>query len=99
MSNKNSASSRGYNRRWGKFRKVFLQEHPLCKFCEQEGKLTAAKVVDHIRPHRGNQSLFWDKDNMQPLCIFHHVSTKQAMENGKEKPIIGDDGWPVDDDT
>lgn len=29
-------------------------------------------VVDHIKPHRGDQKLFWDRRNWQPLCEHHH---------------------------
>ncbi len=29
-------------------------------------------VVDHIKPHRGDKKLFWDRGNWQPLCEHHH---------------------------
>ncbi len=29
-------------------------------------------VVDHIKPHRGDRKLFWDRGNWQPLCEHHH---------------------------
>ena len=44
----------------------------LCVSCQAEGKLTAATVVDHIIPHRGDMKLFWDESNWQPLCKEHH---------------------------
>lgn len=90
-----NSHSRGYNHKWRKFRLLYLQDNPLCVFCEQEGITKAATVVDHIKPHKGDMKLFWDKSNMQPLCKFHHDSTKQAMENGKDKSVIGLDGWPI----
>ena len=31
-----------------------------------------ATVVDHIKPHRGDKKLFWDRGNWQPLCEHHH---------------------------
>ena len=37
-----------------------------------EGKVVPAIVVDHIIPHRGNQRLFWDMKNWQPLCKDCH---------------------------
>lgn len=40
-----------------------------------------ATVVDHIVPHCGNQQLFWDTDNWQPLCKKHH-DRKTATEDG-----------------
>lgn len=67
-----SAAARGYDRRWREARGMFLREHPLCAACYAEGVLTPATVVDHIIPHRGDQRLFWDKNNWQPLCKRHH---------------------------
>ena len=46
----------------------FKHSHPLCVECKKQGKLTQATVVDHIVPHRGDQKLFWDESNWQPLC-------------------------------
>lgn len=56
----------------GKGKKIILSKHPLCVECLKEGKFIPAKVVDHIKPHRGNRELFWDEDNWQSLCITHH---------------------------
>lgn len=39
-----------------------------------------AAIIDHIKPHRGDQTLFWDKTNWQALCSHHHSSTKQRLE-------------------
>lgn len=75
-----SSSQRGYNSRWQKARETFLRRHPLCKMCEAEGRLTPATIVDHIIPHRGDQALFWDTGNWQPLCKPHHDKVKQAEE-------------------
>lgn len=55
-----------------------------------------ATVVDHIKRHGGDQVLFWDKANWQPLCKPHHDSTKQMQDHGRVVRIIGTDGWPVD---
>jgi hypothetical protein len=40
--------------------------------CEQSGLLTAATVVDHKKPHRGDPHLFWDETNWQGLCKSCH---------------------------
>ena len=77
-----SAASRGYYSRWVKARKRYLTEHPLCVECEREGKLTPANTVDHIKPHKGDQALFWDESNWQSLCTHHH-SVKTAREDGR----------------
>ena len=46
--------------------------NPFCVKCYEEGHITMATVVDHIVPHRGDQKLFWDRGNWQPLCEHHH---------------------------
>lgn len=68
-----NASDRGYNREWQKERLRFLHEHPFCVMClKEKGQYVKATVVDHIRPHRGDKTLFWDRSNWQPLCERHH---------------------------
>jgi 5-methylcytosine-specific restriction protein A len=42
---------------------------------------TPATVVDHIKPHKGNRTLFWDPKNHQPMCEHHH-NVKTATEDG-----------------
>jgi 5-methylcytosine-specific restriction protein A len=59
--------------------------------CKQLGN-----VVDHIKPHKGDQRLFWDKSNLQTLCKTCHDSKKQAIEKSGFHREIGPDGWPTD---
>ena len=66
------ASGRGYGSRWQKARKQYLESHPLCVMCMKEGQFRKATVVDHIVPHRGDERLFWDRENWQSLCKEHH---------------------------
>lgn len=68
-----SASGRGYSSRWRRESKIFLRANPLCAECLKNGKYTQATVVDHIIPHRGDQTLFWDRQNWQPLCAECHT--------------------------
>lgn len=75
-----NAAQRGYGYKWQKARGQFLHEHPLCVMCEVAGRVEAATVVDHITPHRGDQSLFWRRSNWQPLCATHHSRDKQRTE-------------------
>ena len=67
-----NSSARGYNSKWIKARKVYLNAHPFCVKCMEEGRYVKATVVDHIKPHRGDQHLMWDRSNWQALCKQHH---------------------------
>jgi 5-methylcytosine-specific restriction protein A len=70
--NRPGAHDRGYDHEWRRARKAFLAAHPLCAECEREGKVTAATVVDHVIPHRGDMVLFWQETNWESLCATHH---------------------------
>ncbi|QNE49245.1 HNH endonuclease [Klebsiella michiganensis] len=99
-----------YGSKWDRERLLFLRAHPLCVMCHEQGRVTAATVVDHIIPHKlkealrsGDtqaiakaQKLFWSRKNWQGLCKQHHDSTKQRME--KRGTVIGCDenGIPLD---
>ena len=75
-----TAAQRGYGYKWQKAREGFLRSHPLCVMCQAEDRVTAATVVDHKIPHRGDQALFWDRGNWQSLCATHHSRDKQREE-------------------
>jgi 5-methylcytosine-specific restriction endonuclease McrA len=77
---KQTSTQRGYGYKWQKAREGYLSSHPLCVYCEREGRTTAATVVDHITPHRGDMARFWDETNWQSLCATHHSSQKQREE-------------------
>ncbi|WP_194720809.1 HNH endonuclease signature motif containing protein [Noviherbaspirillum malthae] len=79
-SDKQTSTQRGYGYKWQKARERYLREHPLCVYCERDGRVTAASIVDHRIPHRGDMTLFWDESNWQSLCATHHSSTKQREE-------------------
>jgi 5-methylcytosine-specific restriction protein A len=67
-----TAYQRGYTGRWQMASRAYLHAHPLCEECKRHGRLTAATVVDHITPHRGDKTLFWDESNWQALCKSCH---------------------------
>lgn len=75
-----SSTQRGYGYKWQKYRERFLQANPLCVMCQSADVTTAASVVDHVVPHRGDHRLFWDPKNHQSLCKRCHDGAKQRME-------------------
>jgi len=72
--NTGSASARGYDRRWRTARAAYLAKHPLCVSCLAADRTAPATVVDHVVPHKGNTTLFWDQSNWQSLCRPCHDS-------------------------
>ncbi|WP_309252328.1 HNH endonuclease signature motif containing protein [Paenibacillus spongiae] len=48
----------------------------------KEVRVNAATVIDHIKPHKGNKVLFWDRNNWQPLCKSHHDKKTARYDGG-----------------
>jgi len=68
-----------YNsRRWKRMRRLQLEREPWCADCLARGYYTAATVVDHVIPHRGDETLFFT-GKLQSLCKLHH-DRKTARE-------------------
>ncbi|ETT45233.1 HNH endonuclease [Paenibacillus sp. FSL R7-269] len=76
-----SAAERGYDHKWKVARARFLRHNPLCVHCFEAELVVEATVVDHIIPHRGDLTLFWDIQNWQALCASCH-GFKTAKEDG-----------------
>ena len=79
-----SAGSRGYGTAWNKARKRYLETHPLCVECMKQGRYVKATDVDHIKPHRGDSVLFWDRSNWQSLCHRHHSIKTRNEDHAPE---------------
>lgn len=79
-SEKTSSTARGYGYKWQQAREGYLRLHPLCVYCQRDGHVAEATVVDHKVPHRGDMKVFWDRTNWQGLCKPHHDGEKQREE-------------------
>ena len=66
------AVKRRYGRAWKRIRDRYMNAHPLCERCLKDGRYVKATVVDHIKPHRGDPVLFWDRSNWRGLCKSCH---------------------------
>ena len=78
-----SARDRGYTNQWDIASKHWREVNPLCAECDRQGRLTPANVVDHVRPHKGNQEWFWDQSNWESTCTHCH-NVKTRMEANLE---------------
>ena len=81
--------------RWKRLREAYLRGHPLCIMCQAEGRVTAANVVDHQTPHKGDLAIFWGGP-FQAMCKPHHDGAKQSEDRTGYSKAIGLDGFPSD---
>jgi 5-methylcytosine-specific restriction protein A len=82
--------------RWKRLRRLQLAQHPLCRMCEEAGRVEPAVLVDHIRPAKDNVELFFDMSNLQSLCRPCHDGVKRKDEYRGFSTQIGEDGLPTD---
>jgi 5-methylcytosine-specific restriction protein A len=79
-----SARQRGYSARWERESREFLalpgNRHCACG-C---GRL--ANAVDHIKAHKGDVALFWDKANWQAMWLGCNSRKAAAQEGGFGNP-------------
>lgn len=76
------------SKRWRDARLRHLGREPLCRACAEVGVVTAATVVDHVIPHRGDLTLFWDASNYASLC--HPCHGKKQAADLRDHPIPED---------
>jgi 5-methylcytosine-specific restriction enzyme A len=72
-----SATARGYGPAWRKARAEFLAlpDHDICA-C---GCGRKANTVDHIKAHKGNEALFWDRSNWRP--VYRDCNSRKAAQS------------------
>jgi 5-methylcytosine-specific restriction endonuclease McrA len=73
-----------------------LKAAPLCYYCEQAGRITAADTVDHIKAHEGDEALFWDWDNLRSSCTACHNIVAQLKDIHGYAPGVDLEGNPLD---
>lgn len=70
--------------RWSQLRlRIFERDGFRCRWpgCGRMTGKTSELVCDHVRPHLGDERLFWDEANLQTLCKSPcHDKHKQAAE-------------------
>ena len=83
-----SARSRLYDAAWDRAAKAHLCEHPLCRYCLLDKRLTSATLVDHFWPHRGDRGLFWRREFWVSSCARCHSGMKQAVERAGAAALV-----------
>lgn len=98
MSHKSKKAHPWYKTKvWLQLRRIHLDREPLCRRCKGEGRLTAATVVHHVKPHKGDWTAFNDPANLASSCASCHNSVEQSIEARGFDRAVGEDGWPVDE--
>lgn len=71
--------------KWFTRRTAVLLDEPTCRHCKENGRITEARVVDHIIPRSwGGDDYDWD--NLQPLCHrCHNIKTNREKKKSKIK--------------
>lgn len=66
---------------WERLRQAtFLRDRYQCQRCKRLEGNTSKLICDHVTPHRGDQSKFFNPDNLTTLCKPCHDSAKQREE-------------------
>lgn len=82
---------------WRKFRRMQIQDSPLCELCQSAGTLTDCTVgghIDHIiRIEQGGAPL--DSRNTWTLCRDHHARKTALESNGLTLDSAGRDGEKI----
>lgn len=85
-----SENSDFYNSRaWRRLREWHYARHPICKWCEEEGKLdvNSKMIIDHIIELKdGGDGL--DPNNLQTLCLPHHTQKTNWAKAKRRKNEI-----------
>tara|TARA_R110000824_G_scaffold249807_1_gene438677 strand:+ start:58 stop:393 length:336 start_codon:yes stop_codon:yes gene_type:complete len=68
---------------WRELRKMFISEFPLCAWCEEEGIVKGADIVDHIHEIKNGGEML-DPSNLMSMCLPHH-NQKTIWTRNKRK--------------
>lgn len=66
---------------WKRLHDFIMSRDPICKICNRE----RSTVADHIKDHKGNTNLFFDRNNLRGLCKPCH-DKKTGEEHGFGTP-------------
>ncbi|WP_313434401.1 HNH endonuclease signature motif containing protein [Novosphingobium sp.] len=67
-------------------REIVLREEPLCRPCQDEGRVSASTIADHIQPLAEGGT--GDRSNYQGICQpCHHIKTAAEAKRAKGRRL------------
>jgi 5-methylcytosine-specific restriction protein A len=77
-----TSAQRGYDARWRRLRRWYIQQQPLCEDCLEENMVNVQYLeVDHIVPIDIRPDLRLEPTNLRTRCRMHHrQKTLQDMK-------------------
>lgn len=70
--------------RWKRLRlRVFARDLFTCRECGKVDGNTSRLVAHHVEPHKGDEVLFWNEDNIQCICQPCHDGPVKARERSQ----------------
>lgn len=82
-----------YGKAWRKIRRAYVESHPLCEKCLEEGRYVKVEEVHHIVPvSEGGTN---DADNLMSLCRNCHakIHAEMGTRNHNKKVYEMDDSF------
>ena len=90
------ARDKDYNRlihaaKWVNLRRMKLTSNPLCEDCLENGRITFASEVHHVKPVEDaltaadKEALMYDPHNLRSLCHACHVAAHVSLGRGGKK--------------
>jgi 5-methylcytosine-specific restriction enzyme A len=101
MPDNRSAKAREYRQhyataRWRAVRLAQLQAEPLCRYCQERGMVTPAKVCHHIDPKTKDDPATFYSGPFASLCEPCHNGPAAREDNRGFSIAVGVDGYPID---
>ncbi|WP_395391584.1 HNH endonuclease signature motif containing protein [Novosphingobium sp. BL-8A] len=79
-----SRQARGYGRQHEIMRAIVLREEPLCRPCQEEGRISASTIADHIKPLAEGGT--GDRENYQGICApCHRIKTAAEAKRAQAR--------------
>ncbi|WP_429940458.1 HNH endonuclease [Enterococcus sp. DIV0240a] len=75
--------------KWRKLREVIIsRDYGLCQECKRRGITKRGTVVHHVIEAREDITKFWDKDNLELVCLACHNKEHPERSGGNKKKKV-----------